>query len=203
MPPSSLAPSGLTPEDALIVVDAQVCFCPGGNLPVPGGDQVIPALNAWIRAAEAGGAAVVASRDWHPPDHLSFRAQGGDWPPHCVRDTPDAQFHPDLRLPADAMILDKATRPDVEEFSAFAGAPLAEDLRRRGVRRVFVGGLALDYCVRETVLDARREGFETHLLLEATRPVNVNPGDGDRALADMVAAGAIVDQGVPARDPKP
>ena len=166
MPPSNLAPSGLTPEDALIVVDAQVCFCPGGNLPVPGGDQVIPALNAWIRAAEAG----------------------------------DAQFHPDLRLPADAMILDKAARPDVEEFSAFAGAPLAEDLRRRGVRRVFVGGLALDYCVRETVLDARREGFETHLLLAATRAVNVNPGDGDRALADMRAAGAVIDAETPAQE---
>ncbi len=200
MSPASLAPSQLTPQDALIVVDAQVCFCPGGSLPVPEGDRVIPVLNAWIRIAEAGGAVIVASRDWHPPDHLSFRAQGGDWPPHCVRDTPDAAFHPDLRLPPNVTILDKAARPDVEEFSAFAGAALAEDLRRRGVRRVFVGGLALDYCVRDTVLDALRAGFETHLLLAAARPVDVRPGDGDRALADMRAAGAVIDAETPAQE---
>jgi nicotinamidase/pyrazinamidase len=182
------------PRDALIVVDAQVCFCPGGSLPVPEGDRVVPVLNRWIEEAVRRGAVVVASRDWHPPDHLSFRDQGGPWPPHCVRDTPDAAFHPDLRLPPDAIVLDKATTPDREEYSAFDGASLADDLKARGVSRVWVGGLALDYCVKATVLDALAAGFETRLLLAATRPVEVRPGDGERAVAEMRAAGAIVEE---------
>jgi nicotinamidase/pyrazinamidase len=194
-PGGATEPASLGPRDALIVVDTQICFCPGGTLPVPGGDRVVPVLNRWIEAAVRGGAIVAASRDWHPPDHLSFQAQGGPWPPHCLRDTPDAAFHPDLRLPPGAVVLDKAATSDREELSAFEGASLARDLRDRGVDRVWVGGLALDYCVKATVLDALAAGFETHLLLAATLPVEVQPGDGERAVAEMRAAGAVIEEG--------
>ena len=183
----------LGPSDALIIVDVQNDFCPGGALPVPDGDRVVPVLNDWIDAARAGGAVVVASRDWHPPSHVSFRERGGPWPPHCVQGTTGAAFHPALRVPDDTHIVSKGTDPDRDAYSAFGGGPLADELRRRGVRRLWVGGLAEDYCVRATVLDGLWAGFEVRLIADAVRAVDVHPGDGRRALREMREAGCVVE----------
>jgi nicotinamidase/pyrazinamidase len=175
--------------DALVLVDVQVDFCPGGALPVPEGDRVVPPLNALLRG---GGVLAVATRDWHPPDHCSFASRGGPWPVHCVAGTPGATFHPDLDLARiEHVITNKATTRDEEAYSGFQGTGLAALLRGRGVRRIFVGGLATDYCVKATALDGRKEGFEVYLLADAVRAVDVRPGDGDRAIAEMDAAGVI------------
>ena len=184
----------LRPSDALLIVDVQRDFCPGGALAVPDGDAVVPILNAWIEAAQDAGAAVFASRDWHPPDHVSFRQQGGPWPSHCVAATPGADFHTGLALPETAVVIDKGTHPEHEAYSAFEGTDLAARLREAGAARLWVGGLALDYCVRASVLDARRiAGLDVHLILGATRAVDVQPGDGTRALEEMRAAGAVTE----------
>jgi nicotinamidase/pyrazinamidase len=180
-------------SDALIVVDVQNDFCPGGALAVTGGDEVVPVLNAWIEAATQGGALIVASRDWHPADHCSFRERGGPWPRHCAQQTHGAEFHPNLKLPPGARIVSKGTRADEEAYSAFQGTELASELKRGGVARVWIGGLALDYCVRATALDALAAGFETHVIADATRAVNVRAGDGERALAELAAAGCVIE----------
>ncbi len=177
--------------DALLIVDVQNDFCPGGALPVPEGDRVVPVLNRWIAVARSRGALIYASRDWHPPDHVSFREQGGPWPPHCVRDTEGARIHGHLELPENVYLVDKGVHRNRDNYSAFDETGLAKVLRAAGVERVWVGGLALDYCVLATVLDAVEEGFEVHLLTGATRPVEVSPGNGVRALEKMRAAGAI------------
>ena len=176
--------------DALVIVDVQNDFLPGGALAVPHGDEVVPVLNRWIERFTARGLPVVATRDWHPPDHCSFRERGGPWPVHCVAGTEGAAFAPALRLPADALVISKATEPDREAYSGFEGTDLAERLRGLGVRRLFVGGLATDYCVLSTVRDARREGFDVVLLEDAVRAVDVQPGDGARALEEMRRLGA-------------
>ena len=180
----------LQPGDALVIVDVQNDFLPGGQLPVPEGDAVIRPLNAWIRAFRAADLPIVATRDWHPADHCSFQARGGPWPPHCVAGTPGAEFVPGLRLPEDVIVISKATSPDRDAYSGFEGTDLAERLRELGVKRLFVGGLATDYCVLNTVLDALKEGFETLVITDAIRAVNVNPDDGDKALERMRNAGA-------------
>ena len=183
----------LSPTDAVIAVDVQNDFCPGGGLPIPEGDQVVAVLNRWIEQAERAAARVVVSRDWHPANHCSFETQGGPWPVHCVQGTPGAELRADLRVPRDAIIVDKATDPGRESFSDFAGTGLGDRLRREGVKRLWVGGLALDICVRATVLDGIAEGFEVHLILPATRAVNAKPGDGARAVEAMRAAGAKIE----------
>jgi nicotinamidase/pyrazinamidase len=185
----------LGPSDALLVVDVQNDFCPGGALPVPDGDRVVPVLNRWIEAARAGGAAVVASRDWHPAGHVSFRERGGPWPVHCVQDTPGAAFHAGLRLPADARVVSKGADPDRDAYSALTDAAVVDELRRRGVRRLWVGGLAEDYCVRATVLDGLKAGFEVHLIAAGVRPVDARPGDGRRARQEMSEVGCVVENG--------
>ncbi len=187
--------AALGPGDALLLVDVQVDFCPGGALPVADGDAVVPVLNRWIGAALRAGAPVLASRDWHPRGHVSFAERGGPWLPHCVVDTPGARFHPELALPPGAIVLSKGTELERDSYSAFGGTDLEQRLRAGGVRRLFVGGLALDYCVRASVLDARKLGFETHLIVQGTRPVDVTPGDGQRALSELRSAGAILDDG--------
>ncbi len=177
----------LTDHDALIIVDVQNDFCPGGALAVPDGDAVVAPLNALA----ARFATVVATRDLHPPDHCSFAAAGGPWPPHCVAGTPGAEFHPDLDLSRVSLHIAKGTATERDAYSGFAGEPdLAAALRERGVERVFVGGLATDYCVLNTVLDSLRAGFVTHVITDAVRAVDVNPGDGERALDEMARAGA-------------
>lgn len=174
--------------DALIVVDVQNDFCPGGALPIDNGDRVVPVLNAWMAAAEARGVPIFASRDWHPQDHVSFQARGGPWPPHCVQDTEGAAFHPDLQLPASTVKVTKGTRFDQDQNSAFEQTGLAQELLDRGVERLWVGGLAEDVCVRATVLDGRKAGFDVHLINDATRPVSDSGGAAARA--EMAAAGA-------------
>ena len=188
-------PESLREGDALLVVDVQNDFCPGGALAVPDGDAVINVLNDWIQAAVAASVPIYASRDWHPEDHVSFTERGGPWPRHCVQDTDGAAFHADLDLPAGTVILTKADRPDQDAYSAFEGTGFAERLRADRVRRLWVGGLALDYCVRASVLDALAgDGLEAHLILAATRPVDVQAGDGARAIAEMAAAGAHIER---------
>ena len=176
--------------DALIVVDAQNDFCPGGALPIEEGDAVVPVLNRWIKRASKAGVPVFASCDWHPPEHLSFKPQGGEWPVHCVQGTAGAAFHPDLELPADAKLVRKGASPDRDQYSALDGTGLAEELRRRGVKRVWIGGLAEDVCVRATALDAVRQGFETHLIQSATRPVTAEGGKAARS--EMREAGVAI-----------
>lgn len=173
-------------RDAVIVVDVQNDFCPGGALAVPDGDQVIPPINVLLRRANCF---TVATRDWHPKNHCSFKAQGGLWPGHCVAETWGADFHPALDRSRLQLIVSKATAPDQEAYSGFQGTALAEILRDRGVQRVVIGGLATDYCVKATALDARREGFEVIVLEDAVRGVEVNPGDSDRSLEEMKQAG--------------
>lgn len=180
----------LNSHDALIIVDVQNDFCPGGRLAVPGGDEVVPVLNRWTERARQGGAIIVASRDWHPKQHVSFRERGGNWPEHCVQGSAGAEFHPKLKLPGDTLIISKGTALDKDNYSAFDGTGLSERLRKAGVCQLWIGGLAQDVCVRATVLDALAAGFETRLIKNATRPVDLDPGDGERAIEEMLQAGA-------------
>ncbi len=179
------------PGDALIVVDVQKDFLPGGSLAVPRGDEVVPVLNRYMEIFSSRGLPVFATRDWHPPEHCSFTEQGGPWPSHCVAGSEGAAFAADLHLPADAVIISKATEPERDAYSGFQGTDLAQRLREAGVRRVFVGGLATDYCVLNTVRDALAEGFEVVLLEDAIRAVDVQPGDGEHAVKEMLDAGAV------------
>ena len=174
---------------ALVVVDMQKDFCPGGALPVAEGDKVVPALNKYIEKFQKAGAPIIFTRDWHPPDHSSFKAQGGPWPAHCVQNSDGANFHPDLVIPPRAEIVSKADKED-EAYSFFQGTDLAEKLKERGIRTLLVGGLATDYCVRETVLDGLKYGFQVYHLDDASRGVNVKPDDSELALREMVAKGA-------------
>jgi nicotinamidase/pyrazinamidase len=177
------------PGDALVIVDVQGDFVTG-SLAVPGGAEVIPPLNRAAAAFAARGLPVIATRDWHPDDHISFHEQGGPWPPHCVAGTPGADAAEGLELPAGTVVVEKADTAAMDAYSAFSGTGLADDLRARGVRRLIVGGLATDYCVLNTVKDAMVEGFETVILGDAIRAVDVQPGDGDRAEDEMRRAGA-------------
>jgi nicotinamidase/pyrazinamidase len=182
-------------RDALVIVDVQNDFCPGGSLAVPAGDEVVPLLNRYARHFATRGAVIFASRDWHPARTKHFAEWGGAWPPHCVQGTRGAEFHPGLSLPAAVDVLSKGMDPELDAYSAFdaettAGKPFQEALAARGVRRLFVGGLATDYCVKATVLDGLRRGFAVLVLEDASRPVDVQPGDGARALDEMTRAGA-------------
>ena len=180
----------LTPEDALLVIDMQVDFLPGGKLGVPHGNAVLGPVNRLLGLFDSRGLPIYASRDWHPENHCSFAARGGPWPPHCVAGTPGAAFSDQIDLPAGAVVVSKADTPDADAYSAFNGTTLAAQLRARGVRRVVVCGLATDYCVLNTVIDARENGFEVLIVPEAMRAVDVAPGDGERAIARMTALGA-------------
>ncbi len=185
------------PDSALLIVDVQNDFCPGGALPVARGHEVVEPLNAVAARFAAAGRPVIASRDWHPPRTRHFKEYGGQWPPHCVQGTPGAEFHPNLKLPAGTIIVSKGMAEHEDAYSAFeardeAGRPLADLLRALGVQRLYVGGLATDYCVKASVLDARRHGFEVIVLEDAVRAVELQPGDEERALAEMRAAGARI-----------
>ena len=173
----------------LVVVDVQNDFCPGGALAVPGGDKVVPILNKYIEKFEKVRAPIIFTRDWHPSDHSSFKEQGGPWPPHCVQNSKGAEFHSDLFMPVEAEVVSKADRKD-EAYSFFQGTDLAAKLHQRGITRLLIGGLATDYCVKETVLDGLKNGFEVFHLDDASRGVNVRPDDSERALREMVAKGA-------------
>lgn len=182
---------------ALLIVDVQNDFCPGGALAVPNGDKVIaPINNMAVYAQRNDDWRILASRDWHPADHCSFKEQGGPWPPHCVENTPGAEFHPSLRLTAKTTVISKGMIRAKEEYSLFGGVcirkndwPLMPKMILRDCDTIYIGGLATDYCVKATALDAISKGFKTYLLTDACRAVNVNPGDEVRALNDMENAG--------------
>jgi nicotinamidase/pyrazinamidase len=172
--------------DALLIIDFQNDFTPGGALAVNGGDEIAEPIRRLAEHVDV----VVATRDWHPPDHASFVPQGGPWPVHCVQGTRGAELHPAMEgIKIDAVV-DVGRERDDEGYSGFEGSNLARILRERDVDRVFVCGLATDYCVRASVIDACREGFEVMVAEDAVRAVEVATGDGERALADMRAAGA-------------
>jgi nicotinamidase/pyrazinamidase len=158
-------------HDALLIIDVQKDFCPGGALAIQNGDTVIAPLNIWLDQAKRSGAPVYVSRDWHPREHPSFTGQSGPWPPHCLQGSDGARFHPDLHVPDHAVIITKGVRLDIDQNSAFEQTGLATHLRDAGIERLFIGGLALDVCVYATVEDARKAGFEVVLISDATRAV--------------------------------
>lgn len=176
--------------DALVVVDVQRDFLPGGSLAVAQGDRVIGPINRLLEHFAARGLPLFASRDWHPPDHCSFRERGGPWPVHCVAGSAGAAFSEGLRLPAQACVVSKATRPESDSYSAFGGTDLGHRLREAGVTRLFVTGLATDYCVLHTVTDALAAGFAVVVVRDAVAAVDAQPGDGDRAIERMRGLGA-------------
>lgn len=181
---------GQETKRALVVVDIQRDFCPGGALPVPGGDEIIPAVNQLVSEFEEAGLPVFFTRDWHPSNHVSFKASGGPWPPHCVRDTPGASFHPSLAVPADAQVIDKGTLQAEEAYSGFQGTHLANKLHSLNVNQIYVVGLATDYCVKNTVLDGAAQGFETYVVADCVRGVNLKRTDSATALRTMLSRGA-------------
>ncbi|MDP2689122.1 MAG: bifunctional nicotinamidase/pyrazinamidase [Deltaproteobacteria bacterium] len=189
-------------RSALLIIDAQNDFCPGGALPVKDGAEVVPVLNRYIELFTAAGFPVYATRDWHPSETRHFKKFGGAWPPHCVQGTEGAEFHPGLRLPENAVIISKGEQYDADSYSGFdghdaEGSPLEDLLRYRGVTHIYAGGLATDYCVRQTVLDALKKGFEVTLLLDAVRGVDVKEGDSERSIEEMIESGArtaIIDE---------
>jgi len=178
-------------KKALIVVDVQNDFCPGGALAVAHGDEVVAPLNKLMKEFLQRGEPVFKSRDWHPEETRHFAAYGGTWPVHCVQNTKGAEFHPELLDDMHIRVVSKGLG-DEDSYSAFDGTDLALQLRRLGVEEVWVGGLATDYCVKNTVLDAVKEGFQVKALKNAMRPVEVKSGDGQRAIEEMQAAGAEI-----------
>jgi nicotinamidase/pyrazinamidase len=181
---------------ALLVVDVQNDFCTGGALAVPGSDAVVEALNRHLQRAATAGTPIYASRDWHPARTSHFKDFGGEWPVHCVQNTSGAAFHPNLHLPPDTIVVTKGERDDAPGYSAFdgttaGGGTLLDDLRCRGIEHLYVGGLATDYCVRASVLDALAAGLKVTLLEDAIAGVDVTPGDSLRALTEMRERGAV------------
>ena len=179
-------------KSVLLLVHLQNDFCPGGALAVPGGDEIIPLANTWIEIFARQGFTVVATRDWHPANHCSFKEQGGPWPPHCVQGSFGSQFHPGLKMPPGTLIVSGATNPQKEAYSGFDGTSLEDRLEDAQAETLFVIGLATDYCVKQTVLDACQRGFRVVLLEDGIRGIDARPGDSQKALNDMVAAGALL-----------
>lgn len=182
-------------DKALIIIDVQKCFLPGGSLAVAEGDKVVPVLNRYIELFSRHGLPIYATRDWHPAVTKHFKAYGGLWPPHCVQNTPGAEFAPGLDLPEDIEIISAGIGPEEEGYSSFEGfneegKSFLDSLQERGVRHLYMGGIATDYCVRYTVLDALRKGFRVTVLMDAIKGVDLEPGDSKRAIDEMVRDGA-------------
>jgi nicotinamidase/pyrazinamidase len=182
-------------NSALLIVDIQNDFCPDGALGIAGGDSIIPVLNKYIKIFSAVKLPVFASRDWHPKKTSHFNEFGGQWPEHCVQDSPGARFHPVLRLPDDAIILSKGMDPEADSYSAFQavdakGNAFADLLHKFSVKELFVGGLATDFCVRWTTLDALKFGLRVNLLMDAIKGVNLREKDSEAAIEEMVSLGA-------------
>jgi nicotinamidase/pyrazinamidase len=175
---------------ALLIIDFQNDFVPGGALPVPDGDRIAARVNELLGSGEFD--LVVATRDWHPPDHNSFEAQGGPWPPHCVQGSEGAELHPSLDRAAIDVVVDAGYRPELEGYSGFEETELEQVLREHGIDAVTVVGLATDYCVRATALEALGAGFEVTVDRAGVRGIDVEPGDSDRALEEVEAAGGSV-----------
>jgi nicotinamidase/pyrazinamidase len=182
---------------ALVVVDMQYDFLPGGSLPVAGGDDVIGTLNRYIELFEVTGRPIMATRDWHPPETTHFKDRGGVWPVHCVQGTHGAEFHADLRLPQSTIVISKGMGATEDAYSGFqgrdaSGRSMAAVLRDLGVDGLYIGGVATDYCTVSTTLAALGEGFKVTVLLDTIRGINLKPGDIENAIADMVRNGAAV-----------
>jgi len=187
-----------TPGDAFLAVDLQYDFFPGGSLGVPEGDQIIPVINQYIADAKKANVPIFASRDWHPKNHISFKEQGGPWPPHCVQNTQGAKFHHDIQLPDDIIVVNKAFDEKAEAYSALEGKtdkdnrPLADVLRENNIKRIWIGGLALDYCVFASAMDAVKAGFDVHVLLPGTRAIDTQ--HQDEVLEELTEAGVKIEQ---------
>jgi len=182
-------------KNALVMVDVQNDFCPGGALPVPEGDKVVPVLNKYIQLFQKAGLVIYASRDWHPEKTKHFKAFGGVWPPHCVQGTKGAEFHPALKLSPQDIILTKGEDPNEDSYSGFQAhdpgkKPFASSLKEKGIDHLYVGGLATDYCVRATVLDGLKQGFKVTVLMDAIKGVDIKPGDSANAIKEMEKTGA-------------
>jgi nicotinamidase/pyrazinamidase len=179
-----------TTGDGLLIIDVQLDLCPGGALPVPAGHAVVPVLNEWLAASVAKRIPVYASRDWHPLNHPSFLERDGQWPPHCIQETPGARFHPDLHLPANALIITKGVRFDRDQYSVFDQTGLLQQLEYDQIKRLWVGGLAQDVGVLASVLEARRAVMDIVVIGAATRPLTME--SGCRAFEEMAHAGAEI-----------
>ena len=182
-------------KSAIIVADVQNDFCPGGALPVPDGDKVVDVLNRYMQIFSSKGIPIFITRDWHPEKTNHFKEYGGLWPAHCVKGTHGAQFHKKLKMFSGTTILTKGDRADRDDYSAFYAytpdvTPFSDVLMRLGIKHLYIGGLATDYCVRETVLDALKRGFSVTVLLDAVKGVDINPGDSEKALQEMKEMGA-------------
>ena len=181
----------VTKSSALIIVDIQNDFCAeDGVLPVPGCRSIVENVNKYIEVFERRGQIIAASRDWHPPNHISFKVRGGPWPPHCIQWSKGAEFYPELKLPKEVLIISKGTNPDAEAYSAFDGTELHYLLSKRGIRRIFVCGVATDYCVRATVMDALKLGYEVILLSDAI--AGVSDESSRKAVLEMIRSGAVL-----------
>ena len=188
-------PVYLQQGDALSVTDMQNDFLPGGALGVPGGDKIIPYVNRTIELFKKSDLPIFFTRDWHPPDHCSFKDQGGPWPPHCVQNTAGAEFSSELNIPEGSTVISKGSEKNSEQYSTLGGRDADGNtesslMKKSGIRRIFIAGLATDYCVLNSVKDALAEGYEVYVLTDAIRAVDVNRGDGERALEEMIRAGA-------------
>lgn len=183
--------------DALLIIDVQNDFFPGGALPVPEGEDIIPTINAWIAASKEAGVPIFASRDWHPSNHCSFKEQGGPWPMHCVQNSKGAEMHSAIKIPADTVIIDTASDPLKEAYSAFQGhttegQTLHDAMRKSGVQRIWLLGLAQDFCVCESALEGQKKGYEVHVLMKGTKPIHEETGED--AVQRMQAAGVIIEK---------
>jgi nicotinamidase/pyrazinamidase len=181
----------IIPSDALVIVDMQNDFMPGGALPVPNSLTIIPKINKYIELFIKAGALIVATRDWHPPNHISFSTRGGPWPPHCVQGSRGAEFHPDLKLPSGTVIISKGYKEDQEAYSGFEGTELHQILISKNVKRVFICGVATDYCVKATALDALALGYTVFVLEDAIKGVDIPRGSVDIAINEMLNRGSI------------
>lgn len=177
---------------ALIVVDVQNDFCPGGSLAVAQGDKVVAPLNKLMKEFLDRGEPVYKTRDWHPEKTKHFAIYGGTWPIHCVQNTGGAEFHSDLLDDPRITVISKGFDERADGYSGFDGTQLAQLLRDEEVKEIWVGGLATDYCVKQTVIDGVHNGFKVKALADAMRAVNVNPADGKKAIDEMKAAGAEI-----------
>jgi nicotinamidase/pyrazinamidase len=181
----------LTPQDALLIVDIQNDFLPGGALGISGSDAILPIVDNYVRRFHTRRLPIFLTRDWHPPNHCSFRSQGGPWPVHCVAGSVGALPPPSFSPPLSAVIIYKAIDRDQEAYSAFHNTALDRHLRALSVRRLFIGGLATDYCVLNSVKDARALGYDVCLLMDGIKAANLQPDDGRRAEEQMIRLGAV------------
>jgi len=182
-------------KKALCIIDVQNDFCFGGALAVPEGDEVVPVLNKYIDFFVKNNLPVFASRDWHPDKTKHFKTYGGLWPEHCVQNTKGAQFHPQLQLPEHAIIISAGLNPDEDGYSVFEGVDskgigFSKVLKEFNVEELYIGGLATDYCVKHSVLDALKSGFKVYVLMDAVKGVNINPDDSENAIKEMLDSGA-------------